>query len=93
VREWRLLTPQEGVRRLTAHQARILNLHDRGSLVAGARADITVFDPERFGETGTIFEPNRIAAGMRHVVVNGVHTLADGVLTGRRAGQVLRMPS
>jgi N-acyl-D-aspartate/D-glutamate deacylase len=93
VREWRLLTPQEGVRRLTAHQARILGLYDRGSLAAGARADIAVFDPEKFGETGTIFEPNRIAAGMRHVVVNGVHTLADGVLTGRRAGQVLRMPN
>jgi len=93
VREWRLLTPQEGVRRLTAHQARILGLYDRGSLVAGARADIAVFDPEKFGETGTIFEPNQIAAGMRHVVVNGVHTLADGVLTGRRAGKVLRMPN
>jgi N-acyl-D-aspartate/D-glutamate deacylase len=91
VREWRLLTPQEGVRRLTAHQARILGLHDRGALVAGARADIAVFEPETFGERGTIFEPNQIAAGMRHVVVNGVPALADGVLTGQRAGQVLRM--
>ena len=93
VREWKLLTPQEGVRRLTAHQARILGLHDRGALVVGARADIAVFDPLTFGETATLFEPNRIAAGMRHVVVNGVHTLADGVLTGSRAGQVLRMPN
>lgn len=93
VREWRLLSPQEGVRRLTAHQARILGLFDRGSLTAGARADIAVFDSEQFGDTATIFEPNRIAAGMRHVVVNGVHTLADGVLTGLRAGQVLRMPN
>jgi N-acyl-D-aspartate/D-glutamate deacylase len=93
VREWKLLSPQEGVRRLTAHQARILGLFDRGSLVVGARADIAVCDPESFGETATLFEPNRIAAGMRHVVVNGVPTLADGVLTGRRAGQVLRMPN
>ena len=81
------------MRRLTAHQARILGLHDRGALVVGARADIAVFDPLTFGETATLFEPNRIAAGMRHVVVNGVHTLADGVLTGSRAGQVLRMPN
>lgn len=93
VREWKLLTPQEGVRRLTAHQARILGLLDRGSLVVGARADIAVFDPSTFGETATLFEPNQIAAGMRHVVVNGVPALSDGVLTGHHTGQVLRMPN
>lgn len=93
VREWRLLTPQEGVRRLTAHQARILGLLDRGTLAIGARADIAVFDPEKFGEAGTLFAPNQVASGMRHVIVNGVPTLSDGQLTGRRAGEVLRMPN
>lgn len=93
VRDWQLLTPEEGVRRLTAHQAVILGLTDRGSLSVGARADLAVFDPERFGDTATVFQPNQIAVGMHHVVVNGVPTLTDGAMTGARAGQVLRMPN
>ena len=54
------------------------------------RADIAVFDPETFADTGTTFEPNQLATGMRHVVVNGTVTLRDGVLTGDRGGAVLR---
>ena len=45
---------------------------------------------ERFAERGTTFEPNRLATGVRHVLVNGIHTLRDGELTGERGGQVLR---
>jgi N-acyl-D-aspartate/D-glutamate deacylase len=56
----------------------------------GARADVVVFDPAAFEEHGTTFEPNRLASGMRHVLVNGVHTLRDGRLTGERGGKVLR---
>jgi N-acyl-D-aspartate/D-glutamate deacylase len=56
----------------------------------GARADVAVFDPAAFAERGTVYEPNMLAAGMRHVLVNGVPTLRDGVLTGERAGLVLR---
>ena len=56
----------------------------------GARADVTVFDPERFAERGTTFEPNQLADGVRHVLVNGVHTLREGELTGERGGAVLR---
>jgi N-acyl-D-amino-acid deacylase len=59
-------------------------------LRAGARADVTVFDGGRFAERGTTFEPNQLAAGVRHVFVNGVHTLRDGELTGERGGRVLR---
>ena len=49
-----------------------------------------MFDPDAFGERGTTFEPNQLATGVAHVVVNGVVTLADGALTGDRAGAVLR---
>ena len=57
---------------------------------ARARADVAVFDPQAFAERGTVFEPNLLADGMRHVLVNGVPTLTDGELTGNRAGMVLR---
>jgi N-acyl-D-amino-acid deacylase len=90
VRETRTFTPEEGVAKLTALPAERLNLHGRGRLAVGACADVIAFDPQRFGETGTTFEPSRLAVGMRHVIVNGVVTLRDGSLTGARGGAVLR---
>jgi len=90
VREERLLGPAEAVHRLTGAPAERVGLTDRGRLRPGARADVAVFDPDAFEERGTTFEPNRLSAGMRHVLVNGVPTLRDGRLTGERAGEVLR---
>ena len=89
VRETKALSPAEAIHRMTGLPARVLNLTDRGAIVRGARADIAVFDPATFGERATTYEPNRLAAGMAHVIANGVHTLDDGVLTGERGGEVL----
>ena len=90
VREERLLSPAEAVHKLTGQPAARLGLPDRGVLRPGARADVTVFDPARLAERGTTFEPNQLADGVVHVLVNGVHTLRDGELTGDRGGMVLR---
>jgi N-acyl-D-amino-acid deacylase len=90
VRDEALLSPAQAVHKLSAQPAARLGLSDRGTLSPGARADIAIFDPERFAERGTTFAPNQLATGMAHVFVNGVHTLRDGELTGQRAGQVLR---
>lgn len=89
-REERVLSPEQAIHRLTGLPAEIMGARDRGVLRAGAHADIVVFDPERFGEKGTIFEPNQLATGMVHVFVNGKCALADGALTGTRPGLVLR---
>jgi N-acyl-D-amino-acid deacylase len=75
---------------MTSLPARRLGLKDRGEIKVGAWADLAIFDPEHFGERGTVFEPNRTASGMAHVLVNGVAALRDGQLTGDRSGQVLR---
>ncbi len=88
--EERLLGPAEAVHRLTGQPAERVGLSDRGALRPGARADVVVFDPGRFAERGTVFEPNVLAEGMRHVIVNGVPTLRDGALTGERGGMVVR---
>ena len=64
--------------------------HVRGELRPGAWADVAVFDPTTFAERGTTFEPNQTAVGMKYVLVNGILTLADGAMTGRRGGAVLR---
>jgi N-acyl-D-aspartate/D-glutamate deacylase len=90
VRDWKLLRPEQAVNRLTRLPASILGLTDRGVLKVGAYADISVFDAEQFGERGTMFEPNQLAHGMRHVIVNGMAAMQDGVRTDMRAGTVLR---
>lgn len=93
VREHRLLTPEAAIHKLTGQPAAILGLGDRGTLRAGNWADITVFDPVTFTDTGTTFEPNHLATGVHHVLVNGVRVLADGSYSDRRAGAVLRSGS
>ena len=90
VRENGFFTPEEGIRKLTGLVAERFKLPDRGVIRDGAWADLAIFDPQTFGEKGTIFEPNQVATGMTHVLVNGVPTVIDGRLTGDRAGAVLR---
>jgi len=90
VRDQHLLTPAEAIHRLTGQPAERIGLADRGVLREGARADVVVFDAGRFAERGTVFQPNVLAEGMRHVIVNGVPTLRDGQLTGERGGMVVR---
>ncbi len=89
-RETGRLAPEAAIHKLTGQPAARLGLADRGRLAPGLRADITVFEPEVFAERGTTFEPNRLAAGVRHVIVNGTVALRDGRLTGQRGGRVLR---
>lgn len=84
------LSIEQAVARLTSAPARRMGIDDRGALRVGLAADIAVFDGGEFRETGTLESPNRLAEGMRHVVVNGSVTLKDGVLTDKRGGQVLR---
>ncbi|MDE2997993.1 MAG: amidohydrolase family protein [Gemmatimonadota bacterium] len=90
VRDRKLFSPQEAVRRLTSLPASRLGLTDRGVIRKGAQADLAIFDPNVFAERGTTLEPNRTAAGMRHVLVNGGFAVRNGVLAGQRYGRVLR---
>ena len=90
VRDTGTFSKAEGIRKLSGLPAERLGLGDRGVIRQGARADLAVFDADAFGETGTTFEPNSVATGMRHVLVNGVVSLREGSLTGARAGEVLR---
>jgi N-acyl-D-amino-acid deacylase len=90
VHDEHLLSSAEAVRRLTSLPAERLGLHDRGVIRRGAAADVVVFNGGTFREQGTKRDPNRLATGVQHVIVNGVLTLEDGMLTGARAGEVLR---
>jgi N-acyl-D-aspartate/D-glutamate deacylase len=90
VREKKSIKLEDAVRRITSLPASRIGIKDRGSIRKGAWADIAVFDPATFQERATTFEPNQLATGMKHVVVNGVVTLKDGERTGQQGGHALR---
>jgi N-acyl-D-amino-acid deacylase len=90
VTQRRVLSAAEAVFRLTGLPARVLDLEDRGAIRIGARADIAIFDDSEFREHATTFEPNKLATGMRYVIVNGRVAVEDGHTTEARAGEVLR---
>jgi dihydroorotase/N-acyl-D-amino-acid deacylase len=92
VREQRLLTLEQAVRKMTSLAAQRVGLVDRGLLRPGAFADITVFDPLTVRDRATFEEPHRPSAGIYHVFVNGQAVLRDGTLTDARPGRGLRGP-
>ena len=90
VRDEKLITLQEAVRRLSALPAANLGLGRRGRLAPGNYADVVVFDPATIADLASYREPHRYAVGVRHVVVNGTPALRDGEATGARPGRVVR---
>jgi N-acyl-D-amino-acid deacylase len=92
VREEKVLTLQEAVRRLAALPAANLGIRDRGRLALGKMADVVVFDPATIRDTATFEKPQSYATGMRHVFVNGVQVLKDGEHTGASGGRFVRGP-
>lgn len=90
VREDKLLTVQEAVRRLTSLPAGNYSLTDRGSLKTGYFADIVVFDPATIQDHSTYVDPHRYSTGVSDVIVNGVPALANGEPTEARPGRYIR---
>jgi len=90
VKETGDFTVEQAVQKLTTKPAARMGLTDRGRLAVGMKADVAVFDPDRFRETGTLESPSQLATGMEHVIVNGEPTLRNGQATGNRSGHVLR---
>ncbi|MGM1065309.1 N-acyl-D-amino-acid deacylase family protein [Saccharothrix sp. Mg75] len=92
VRELGVLGLEECVHHLTGRAARRLRLADRGLVREGFAADLVLFDPDAVADTATFDEPRRAAAGISHVVVNGVPVLDDGERTDALPGTSLRNP-
>jgi N-acyl-D-amino-acid deacylase len=90
VRDERVLSVQEAVRKLTTLPANVLSLVDRGRLAVGAFADIVIFDPQTFQDHSTYEHPMQYATGVTDVFINGKLALKDGVPTGTPTGRVLR---
>jgi N-acyl-D-amino-acid deacylase len=92
VREKKLLSLEEAVRKMSSFPAARLGLLDRGLLRPGFKADVAVFDPDLVRDVATFEAPHRYAEGVSLVLVNGVPVLEDGRVTPARPGRILRGP-
>jgi N-acyl-D-amino-acid deacylase len=90
VREEKVITLQEAIRKLTAQPAINLSLQDRGRLKAGYFADVVVFDPTKIQDHATYEKPHQLSTGVEYVWVNGILALKDGVATGAASGRFVR---
>ena len=92
VREEKLLSLKEAIRKLTNLPATALRLDRRGLLKKGYFADVVVFDPETIQDHATFEKPHQYATGVVHVFVNGGHVLKNGEHTGETPGRFVRGP-
>ncbi len=92
VREEKLFSLEEAVRKMTSRPAARAGLHDRGILRPGMAADITVFDPIAIRDLATFEDPNHYSIGVEYVLVNGKIVVSQGRITRERPGHPLRGP-
>lgn len=92
VREQKVTTLPDAIRRITHLPALNFKLKDRGCLDPGCHADIVIFDPATIADHATFDDPHRYSTGVADVFVNGVQVLKDGEHTGAMPGEVVRGP-
>lgn len=92
VRDEKVISLSEAVRRLSSLPATNLGLDRRGSLRPGYFADVVVFDPRTIADKATFDKPHQFAVGVRDVLVNGVPLLRNGEHTGKFSGRALWGP-
>ena len=90
VREEKVLTLEDAIRKFSALPAQRMRLTDRGVLKAGMWADVVIFDPATVRDRATFDNPNQLSEGMEYVLVNGVPVIDQGKMTGAKPGKVLR---
>ncbi len=93
VRDLKVLTLEEAIRKMTSLPAAQIGQRERGVIREGMYADIVVFDPDRIQDLATYTDPHRYPVGIVHVLVNGVPVIRHGALTGEKPGRVLKGPA
>jgi N-acyl-D-aspartate/D-glutamate deacylase len=92
VREEKVITLEEAIRKMTSANAAKVRQYDRGLLRPGMRADVTVFNPNTVIDHATFEKPHQYATGIDYVIVNGTVVLEKGRHTGARPGTILYGP-
>ena len=90
VREEKVISLEEAIRRMTSLPAQKFQLNDRGLIREGFAADIVVFDEKTVADLSTFEKPHQYSIGFKYVLVNGKLTASEGMHTGVRAGQTLK---
>jgi len=90
VRERKVVSLEEAVRKMTSLAAHNVGLRDRGEVRPGAFADLVLFDPATVMDRATTRDPHALSAGIARVWVNGAVVYEAGAATGRRPGRALR---
>ena len=91
VRDRKLMSWAEAVKKITSRPADKLGLAKRGKLKAGHFADIVVFDPHEIGSRASYENPYQQADGIDHVLINGKIAFSAKAGTEHLAGRVLRV--
>ncbi len=92
VREEKLVSMEEIIRRLTSLPASNLKIKKRGSLKIGYYGDLALFDATTVQDHATFEKPKQYATGMVHVFINGIQVLNNGEHTSAKPGRVVRGP-
>lgn len=92
VRDEKIISLQEAIRKLSKLPAVNLKIQKRGELKKGYYADIVIFDPAKIKDNSTFDKPHQYSEGMIHVLVNGVQVLKDGEHTGKKPGKFVKGP-
>jgi N-acyl-D-amino-acid deacylase len=90
VRERKLFSLAEAVKKMTSLPADQVGLRDRGRIARGLKADLVVFDAATVSDEATFDSPHQYASGMPLVIVNGVAVVERGQHTGAKPGRALR---
>ena len=89
VRDRKIITLQDAIRKMTSFPAARLGLVDRGLIRPGMKADLVLFNAETVIDRSTFEEPRRLSTGIHRVWVNGQAVWLGSASSGRRPGQVL----
>jgi N-acyl-D-amino-acid deacylase len=92
VRDEKVISLQEAIRKLTSLPCDNLKIQKRGRLKVGNFADIVIFDPKTVGDKATFEKPHQLSEGVSDVIVNGKQVLKDGKATNVMSGRVVRGP-
>lgn len=90
VRELKLITLEDAIRKMTSLPAQTFGLRDRGMIREGFAADIVIFDEKTIIDRATFDKPHQFPLGITYVVVNGQVVLANDKMTEARPGMALR---
>jgi N-acyl-D-aspartate/D-glutamate deacylase len=89
VREEKLLTLEDAVRKMTSLPASFLSIKDRGILAEGNKADLVVFDPETIRDNATYADSRQYSTGIDYVIVNGKISIENGEFNNSLNGKLL----